>query len=129
MAYQNNKHVTKSSSVKLHLTDVRFDLSDLAEDIRNGVSKKRLLSAIKHMKDSFILLEKCAGFLDCRAYVIRIYEKKSGRYYRFSVLAESKPVAVRMVEDYCKEAIGFSCKIKKITKLPNKPQVIDYSED
>ena len=71
-----------------------------------------------------------SNFLDtCRAYAVRIYESKSGRYYRFSVLAESKPAAIEMVEEYAEKWIGSTCKIKKVTKLPNKPQVLDYGED
>ena len=37
---------------------------------------------------------------NCRAYIVRIYEKKSGRYYRFSVIAENKPDAINMVEEF-----------------------------
>lgn len=71
-----------------------------------------------------------SNFLDdCRAYIVRIYEKKSGRYYRFSVVAESKPAAIEMVEEFAEKYIGNTCVVKKATKLPNKPQVLDYSED
>lgn len=66
---------------------------------------------------------------NCRAYSVRIYESKSGRYYRFLVLAETKPEAIKMVDEYAKEAIGTTCKVKKATKLPNKKQVLDFSED
>lgn len=71
-----------------------------------------------------------SNFLEnVRAYAVRVYEKKSGRYYRFIVLAETKPVAVGMVEEFCEKGIGSTCVVKKATKLPNKPQVLDYSED
>jgi hypothetical protein len=71
-----------------------------------------------------------SNFLDnCRAYAIRIYESKSGRYYRFSVVAETKQDAIALVKEYAAEAIGSTCKVKKVNKLPNKPQVLDYSED
>jgi hypothetical protein len=71
-----------------------------------------------------------SNYLDyCRAYSVRVYEKKSGRYYMFSVVAESKSDAISLVEDYAAKTIGSTCIIKKATKLPNKPQVLDYRED
>lgn len=66
---------------------------------------------------------------NCRAYVVRMYESKSGRYWRFIVLSETRPDAVRMVEEYAEGAIGNTCKVKNVWKLPNKHQVLDYSED
>lgn len=66
---------------------------------------------------------------NCRAYAVRIYEKKSCRYYRFLVLAETKPLAIDMVKEYAEKWVGSTCVIKKATKLPNKPQVLDYDED
>lgn len=71
-----------------------------------------------------------SNFLEnCRAYAVRVYEKKSGRYYRFLVLAETKPKAVSMVEEFCEKWVGSTCVVKQTNKLPNKPQVLDYSED
>lgn len=68
-----------------------------------------------------------SNFLEnCRVYLARVYEKKSGYYYTFSVVAESKPEATRLVQEYAAGAIGNTCKIKKITKLPNKAQVVDF---
>jgi hypothetical protein len=66
---------------------------------------------------------------NCRAYIVRVYEKKSGRYYKFFVLAETKPLAIDMVEKFCEEGIGSTCVVKKAIKLPNKPQILDYIED
>lgn len=65
----------------------------------------------------------------CRAYIVKVHDKKSGRHYLFSVVAESKPAAQKLVEDYAGDAISCMCKVKRITKLPNKPQVISYESD
>lgn len=71
-----------------------------------------------------------SNFLEnVRAYAVRLYEKKSGRYWRFLVLAETKPTAIQMVKEYALRGIGNTCVVKKATKLPNKPQVLDFSED
>lgn len=65
----------------------------------------------------------------CRAYIVKVHDKKSGRNYLFSVVAKSRPDAKKLVEDYAADAISSMCRIKKITKLPNKPQVISYESD
>ena len=65
----------------------------------------------------------------CRAYSVRVYEKKSGRHYVFSVVAKSKTDAIEMVNDFCKQNIGRNCSVKKATRFPNKPQVLDFRED
>ena len=57
-----------------------------------------------------------SNFLEnCRVYLVRIRESKSGRYYSFSVVAESRPDAIELVEKYALESIGKTYKIKKIT--------------
>lgn len=68
-----------------------------------------------------------SNFLDnCRAYSVRFYEKKSGYYYTFVVVSESKPEAVRLATEYAEGAIGNTCVFKKATKFSNKPQVLDF---
>lgn len=68
-----------------------------------------------------------SNFLEyCRAYSVRFYEKKSGYYYTFSVVAESKPKAIALAREYAECTIGNTCVLKKAIKLPNKPQVIDF---
>lgn len=63
-----------------------------------------------------------------RLYQIKIYEKKSGRYYLFSVCAETKAKAIKLVENEAYNWIGYTCIVKKCSKLPNKSQIIDYNE-
>lgn len=63
---------------------------------------------------------------NCRAYSVRFYESKSGYYYTFVVLAETRPLAVKMAKEYAEGVIGNTCKLKKVKKLPNKPQVLDF---